>query len=176
MAPMVQGKHLMARAFNMTKAFFRDPAGYLRTMLVDDWSKRTQILLYMESLDSSLRLKENTLLGMTSSVDKGKAPTAFNPQAQDLAHRVERIINGKAMVMNTEALFGIPTTAHILGGACMGADAGEGVIDKKNRVFNYHNMLVCDGSAISSNPGVNPSLTITAIAERAMGMIPEKEL
>jgi len=175
MAPMVQGKNIFVRAGNMIKAFFTDPIGYLRAAFVDDWSKRTQILLFMESIDSSLRLKKNALLGMTSSLDHGKAPTAFNPQAQDLARRVERIVNGKAMVMNTEALFGIPTTAHILGGACMGADAQSGVIDKYNRVFNYDNMLICDGSTISSNPGVNPSLTITALAERAMAGIKSKK-
>lgn len=72
------------------------------------------------------------------------------------------------MVLNTEAFFGIPTTAHILGGAYMGKDSDSGVIDRDNRVFNYQNMYVCDGSMISANPGVNPSLSITAISERAM--------
>ena len=69
---------------------------------------------------------------------------------------------------------GIPSTAHILGGAVMGKDSAEGVIDKNNRVFGYENMLVCDGAMISANPGVNPSLSITAISERAMSLIPEK--
>ena len=76
--------------------------------------------------------------------------------------------------MITETLFGIPLTAHILGGAVMGRDSGEGVIDKNNRVFGYKNMLICDGSMISANPGVNPALTITALAERAMSFIAEK--
>ncbi|HNL28288.1 MAG TPA: GMC family oxidoreductase, partial [bacterium] len=61
---------------------------------------------------------------------------------------------------------------HILGGCVMGRDASEGVIDKDHRVFGYENMYVCDGSAISANPGVNPSLTITALTERAMSKIP----
>jgi len=78
------------------------------------------------------------------------------------------------MVMNTETLFGIPTTAHILGGACMGSGPENGVIDRDNRVFNYKNMLVCDGSMISANPGVNPSLSITAITEYAMAKIGKK--
>lgn len=175
MAPMIQGKHIAIRVFNMGKAFFSDPLHYLRAAFVDDWSKRTQILLYMESLDSSLLLKRNKLLGMSSSLHDGTAPTAFNAQAQELAHRVEKIINGKAMVMNTEALFGIPTTAHILGGACMGQDAQTGVIDKDHKVFNYAHMLICDGSTVSANPGVNPSLTITALTERAMAKIPAKK-
>lgn len=79
-----------------------------------------------------------------------------------------------AFVGFTETLFGIPTTAHILGGAVMGASPEEGVIDKNNRVFGYQNMLICDGAMISANPGVNPSLTITAISERAMAQLPEK--
>ncbi len=72
-------------------------------------------------------------------------------------------------------MLGIPTTAHILGGCVMGVDAGQGVIDKYNRVFGYENLLVVDGSMISANPGVNPSLTITALAERAMHYVPEKK-
>jgi cholesterol oxidase len=74
----------------------------------------------------------------------------------------------------SESLLGIPTTAHILGGAVMGKTIDEGVIDENNHVFNYKNMLVCDGSMISANPGVNPSLTITAITEYAMAQIPAK--
>lgn len=171
MAPMVSGRTFLSRVVKSISAFVKNPLDYLRVLLVDDWSKRTQILLYMESIESSLRLKPNGIGGMKTSIDSGAAPTAFNPKAQEIAGKVEQLINGKAMVMVTESLFGIPTTAHILGGACMGADADSGVIDKDNRVFNYENMLICDGSIISANPGVNPSLTITALTERAMGKL-----
>ena len=78
------------------------------------------------------------------------------------------------MMPNNEALFGMSTTAHILGGAVMGRNKSEGVIDKNNRVFGYENLYVCDGSMISANRGVNPSLSITAITERAMSKIPDK--
>jgi len=78
------------------------------------------------------------------------------------------------MVLLSETLLGIPTTAHILGGAVMGRDRTEGVIDSDNRVFGYQNLCVCDGSVVSANPGVNPSLTIAAIAERAMSRVPAK--
>ena len=81
------------------------------------------------------------------------------------------MLNGKAMAFGLTPLAGIPGTAHILGGAVMGASAETGVIDRDNRVFGYENMLVCDGSMVSANPGVNPALSITAIAERAMGKI-----
>ncbi len=74
----------------------------------------------------------------------------------------------------TESLFGIPLTAHILGGAVMGENEDEGVIDRDNRVFGYKNMYICDASMISANPGVNPALTITALSERAMSRIISK--
>ena len=84
-------------------------------------------------------------------------------------------MNGKATSFALEAIAGIPSTAHILGGAVMGPDATKGVINKNNEVFGYKNMLVADGSMISANPGVNPALSITAIAERAMDLIKYKE-
>jgi cholesterol oxidase len=69
----------------------------------------------------------------------------------------------------------MPITAHILGGAVIGADSERGVVDSDQRVFGYDRLLVCDGSVVPANPGVNPSLTITALAEHAMGAVPEKE-
>lgn len=172
MAPMVKGSSWPMRLVNMVVQPLKQPWTYLRTFFVNDWSRRTHILLYMEAIDSTLRLKRGPLGGTGTALESGPAPTAFNPQAQDIAHRVERIVNGKAMVLMQETLLGIPTTAHILGGACMGSDASSGVIDRDNRVFGYADLWVCDGSAISANPGVNPSLTITAIAERAMAQVP----
>ena len=175
MAPMVHGKSIFTRFFRMLKDMVLHPVDNFKVFFVDNWSKRTHILLYMESIESTLRLKRSSSGFMTTSVEAGKAPTAFNPKAREIAKKMEKIVNGKAMVMSTETLLGIPTTAHILGGACMGKDDTSGVIDSKNRVFNYENMLICDGSALSANPGVNPSLSITAIAERAMSFIPSKQ-
>jgi cholesterol oxidase len=74
-----------------------------------------------------------------------------------------------------EATANIPMTAHILGGAVVGHDAGDGVIDEGHLAFGYKNLMICDGSAVPANPGVNPSLTITAMAERAMSLVPAKE-
>ena len=176
MAPMVQGPNIVNRFYKMCKEFVLHPIDYLKTYFIDDWSKRSHILLYMESKDSSLSFKRTGFGRLKTKLESGNAPTAFNAIAQELAHKVEKIINGKAMVTHTETLLGIPTTAHILGGACMGKDASEGVIDKNNHVFNYTNMLICDGSMVSANPGVNPSLSITAIAERAMSKIPNKNM
>lgn len=74
--------------------------------------------------------------------------------------------------MVTEALANIPTTAHILGGAVIGVDADHGVVDHEGRAFGYRNLIVCDGSILPANPGVNPSLTITALAEQLMSGVP----
>ena len=84
-------------------------------------------------------------------------------------------VDGAPFVSVSEAILGTPLTAHILGGCVIGKDASSGVIDSDHRVFGYLNLYVCDGSAISANPGVNPALTITAMSERAMSKIPKKE-
>jgi len=95
--------------------------------------------------------------------------------AKELAEATSRVLDGTPFVMATEALTGTPTTAHILGGCVIGKDPDRGVIDRDQKVFGYENLYVCDGSAISSNPGVNPALTISAMTERVMSKIPGKK-
>jgi len=82
---------------------------------------------------------------------------------------------GAAQSALTESIRNTPTTAHILGGAVVGPDPERGVVDGANRAYGYENLLVCDGAAIPANPGVNPSLTITAKAEHAMSLVPPKD-
>lgn len=94
--------------------------------------------------------------------------------AHELAQRFAEKTQGSVHALASEALTGLASTAHILGGACMGDSPATGVIDSQNRVFGYDNMYVCDGSMISANIGVNPSLTIMALTERAMAFIPKK--
>ena len=132
------------------------------------------VLLFMQSVDSTLRLRRNWLGSMFTGVSSGTKPTSDIPESTELTKKYSKIIDGKATSFALESLAGIPTTAHILGGAVMGKDETEGVINAKNEVFGYKNMYVIDGSMISSNPGVNPSLSITAISERAMTFIPRK--
>ena len=152
---------------------FEDPIKWLKVFFVDDFAKRTSILLFMQHLDSTLKFREGWFGLMKSQVDTGKAPTAFIERANQAAKLYAKIINGKSQVIVTESITGIPSTAHILGGASMGANVKEGVIDKNNRVFGYKKMDVWDGAMISANPGVNPSLSITAISERGMSLVPE---
>jgi cholesterol oxidase len=173
LSPLVSGSNTFSRMAKILWDLLRYPLQNLKTFFVDDWAKRTQILLFMRTIDSTLRFSKG-LFGMRSSLETGSAPSAFIAEAKPLAERYAQIVNGKPTAMITETLFGIQTTAHIFGGAVMGKDRQEGVIDKDNRVFGYENMYVCDGAMISANPGVNPSLTILALAERAMSKFPPK--
>jgi cholesterol oxidase len=152
----------------------RHPVNFLRAYFVRDWARSTMILLYMRTIDSHLRLRRTRLGRLTTALGEGPAPTSSIPEATDLAERVSEKIDGFAGSMVTEMILGTPTTAHILGGCCMGDSRDSGVIDHQHRVFGYDGLYVVDGSAISTNPGVNPSLTITALAERAMSFIPTR--
>lgn len=175
MAPMLSGKNFFHRLGLLFWDFFRHPRSNARAYFVRNWAERAQILLFMQTLDSSLRLKKGPL-GLKTTMEEGETPSAFIPEAQELARKYARLIQGKPLVLPTESLFGIPTTAHILGGACMGSDDAEGVINTRHEIFNYPGLFIIDGSAISANPGVNPSLSISALAERAMDQIPQKDV
>ena len=174
MFPMLDGKNWIIRLAKVVAEIIRHPVKWGKLYFVPDWAKQTQILLFMQTIDSTLRFDKG-LFRMKSRVSKGKAPTAFIPEARKTAKGFAKIVGGTPAALLSETLFGIPTTAHILGGAVMGKDSSEGVIDKDNHVFGYENMFVCDGAMISANPGVNPSLTITAITERAMSKIEDKK-
>lgn len=151
----------------------RHPVRTLRVMSVGDWAKRTMILLYMRTADGTLAFKRS-VLGMKTTLDEGEAPQAQIPEASELAHVIAERSGGVPMGGVPETLFNIPITAHILGGCPMGEDAEHGVIDARHHLFGYEGLYVIDGAAISANPGVNPSLTITALAERAMSFIAPK--
>ena len=104
----------------------------------------------------------------------GKRVPPFIEPANRFAEKMAQRFQGKPLTALTEIFFNVPTTAHILGGSIMGKSSSEGVIDSQNRVFHYKNMYICDGSMIGANLGVNPSLTITALSERAMSHVPSK--
>lgn len=170
--PLSEGSNLWQRGWDMASDFFRAPVRYLRAFFVADWARNTPTLLFMQHLDSTLRLRLNGIGRVNTARATGKLPTPFIPEAASLAKKYADIINGVPRAFFLEPLAGISSTAHILGGAVMGDSPETGVIDASNRVFGYRNMYICDGSMISANPGVNPSLTITAISERAMSLIP----
>jgi cholesterol oxidase len=171
--PLVHGRYAIWRILKLVGLLFSSPIGYLRVYFSKNFAKQSVILLFMQHLDSTINFKKG-IFNLKSKMTEGPAPTAFMPISKKLADKTAEIIKGKSMVLITEALTGIPTTAHILGGAVIGESPETGVIDIKQKVFGYQNMYVCDGSAISANPGVNPALTITAMTERAMSFIPKK--
>ncbi len=173
--PMVKGRNVLSRLARLFFKILSEPRRIFKAIAMKNFASKTTTLLFMQSLDSTLRIKRGRFTRMKTLKENGPAPSAFIPEAWDLAKRYERIVDGTSFVNFADVLLGNPTTAHILGGAVMGSNADEGVIDKDNRVFGYQNMLVCDGSMISANPGVNPALSITAISELAMSKIPEKK-
>jgi cholesterol oxidase len=179
--PHAPGKNALVRVAGVIARLAKNARAWAKGYTTDEYSQRTAILLYMRTLEGSLkfRLGRSALTGfrrgLVSELDPGsEAPQAFIPEATDLAERFARHVKGVTGTLFAETLIGSPTTAHILGGACMGASAADGVIDARHRVFGYDGLFVIDGSAVSANPGVNPSLTITALAERAMSFIAAK--
>jgi len=177
LGPHAPGATVGARVRELARRLAAAPLRHLQTFATPDFARASQVLLFMQTLDGTLRLRLGRDLasgfrrGLTTDLDRGAPPAASIPEATQLADLFAAELGGVPMSMVSELLFGAPTTAHILGGACMGKDAGEGVIDKDHRVFGYDDLYVVDGSAVSANPGVNPSLTITALAERAMSKI-----
>jgi cholesterol oxidase len=154
------------------RALFRWPFTYLRLMSVRGWSQRTIIALVMQSHDNSLTVRYRK--GRLRAVLGHGAPNPTSiPEGQQAVRLLAEEIHGVPGGSVTE-LFDIPMTAHILGGAVIGETPETGVIDKYHRVFGHKNLHVVDGAAVSANLGVNPSLTITAQAERALSFWPRK--
>src|SRR5579864_9366 len=108
-------------------------------------------------------------------VSRGNKVPTYIPKANEFARKVAQIAGGTAMSTIPEILFDVPGTAHCIGGCVIAASPDRGVVDDHHRVFGYRNMYICDGSVLGANLGVNPSLTITALAERAMSLIPNSE-
>lgn len=174
MAPLAQGASLGARALDILRTFLRRPLRWFRVYTAWDWARHTVILLFMKSHTETLTLKLGRGGRLRSESDEGPGPTADMPEATELGQRMSEKLDGELGALVTQSLLGKPTTAHILGGCAMGPDAAHGVIDSSHRLFGHPEIMVVDGSAVSANPGVNPSLTITALAERAMGLVPDR--
>jgi cholesterol oxidase len=155
----------------------RHPVQWLKTLWPIGWSRRTVILLVMQGLDNAIALRARKRwlsrgYRLTTEQNRDKPNPTYIDDANRAAQWLARHTGGIAQSNVLEALVNIPTTAHVLGGAVIGADSASGVVDQYLRVFGYQNLLVCDGAAMPANPGVNPALTITALAEYAMAQIP----
>lgn len=179
--PHSPGSTSITRMIGAVRGLLKNPLLWARSLSVRDFAKSSMVLLYMRTLEGTLsvRLGRNAWTGfrqglVTKLDDPKSAPSAFMPEATALAESFAKKVKGVTMSLLTETMLGVPSTAHILGGCCMAKDASGGVIDAQHRVFGYDGLYVVDGSAMSANPGVNPSLTITAMAERAMSLIPAR--
>jgi cholesterol oxidase len=156
----------------------RHPLTFLRTLWPVGWSRRTVLFLVMQSLDNAISFRAKRGLFGGVSLTTEQDPEKPNPTFIEIGNRAAEWLaqktGGYAQSMVLEAWANIPTTAHILGGAVIGRDAASGVVDQRNQLFGYRNFLVCDGSTVPANPGVNPSLTITAMTEHAMSQVAAK--
>jgi cholesterol oxidase len=166
------------RPFYFLAGLLRHPLQAVRALSPSKWSRRSVILLVMQTVDNAIKLRPKRLrwpgggVGLTTEQDPQKPIPHTLPIAYQAAKWVAQRLDGTPQAMSTEAIFAIPTTAHILGGAVIGTGRHAGVVDARHRVFGYENLLVCDGAAVPANVGANPSLTITALAERALSHVP----
>ncbi|SCK16116.1 cholesterol oxidase [Streptomyces sp. WMMB 714] len=155
----------------------RHPSLFLRSLSGRKWSERVIIALVMQTHDNSLTtFRKQKGLGkglLTARQGHGAPNPAHIPEGSEAARLLAEEINGFAGA-NLGEVMGTPLTAHFLGGCPIGTDADTGVIDPYHRLYGHPGISVVDGSAVSANLGVNPSLTITAQAERAMSLWPNK--
>jgi cholesterol oxidase len=182
-APLISDvTSIPARIFRSLTWIFSNPVDYLRATIFPGWAHNTTILLVMQNVDNYMKFRIGrgpfTLfrLGLVAERETDREINARVDAGHDVTRDFARKINGVPLGSVTENVFNLPTTAHILGGAPIGKSAGEGVVDENFAVHNYEGMYIIDGSIMPANPGVNPSLTITALAEYAMSKMKAKEV
>jgi len=181
-AALTDGGGRLPRALRWIGRELRHPVRNLRLRAPSGWARQTIILLVMQTIENGFRLRLRRpwpwplghVLGAAVEAGGGKAPT-WIPPGNDFGRRLALRIGGVAGNVVSEVTLNIPITAHILGGCSFGPTPEEGVIDGQNRVRGYRGLYVCDGSQIPENLGVNPSLSITAFAERAMSFFPPRK-
>jgi cholesterol oxidase len=178
--PVVSGRTLAGRALRSARVLLLRPRDFAHTHLSRGWAERTTILLAMQSVDNRLRMRLGRSMhtgwrrGLVSDRNVEHAISTRIPVAHEVTEEFARQTDGVALGSVFEGLLDVPMTAHVLGGCSYGVSAEEGVIDATNHVHGYPGLMVVDGSTMPGNPGVNPSLTITAMAEYVMSQIPER--
>jgi cholesterol oxidase len=156
------------------------PIDFAKAMFLPGWAHNTTILLVMQHADNRMRFRSGRSLftffrtGLVAEEEPGYEIQARVAGSHELTREFARRTNAIALGSLGENLLGLPTTAHILGGAPIGKDAAEGLVDENFQIHNYPGLYIIDGSIVPANPGVNPSLTITALAEYAMSKIDKK--
>jgi cholesterol oxidase len=177
---LTDGGDGVPRAMRWIAVCLRHPVDFLHSLWPFGWARKSLILLVMQTVPGHLRMKLKRRwwwpFSRTITTDaEGSEVPRYIPAANQAARSIASKVDGIAVSSVTEVLLDVPTTAHILGGCAMGATVESGVIDIQNRVHGYPGLYVVDGTMIGGNLGVNPSLTITALAERAMSFIPARD-
>ena len=179
--PLVADSRPWMRTLKFIAYVAMRPLVVVRMVFNPRWAQTSIIFLVMQDLDNRVHLRLGrsfrTLFrrGLDSVAAPDAAPVPSEiPKGNEVAFRFAKAVGGVAQCAVTQVTVNIPVTAHILGGCAIGRTRAEGVIDSRHRVFGYEGLYVCDGSAIPANLGVNPSLTICALTERAMAFIPNK--
>jgi cholesterol oxidase len=156
------------------------PLDFAKAFFLPGWAHNVTILIMMQHADNRMRFRMGRSIytlfrrKLVAESEPGFEVHAQVEGSHALARDFAKRINGIALGTISENLLGLPFTAHILGGAPLGSDVSAGVVDDNFQVHNYPGMYIIDGSIMPANPGVNPSLTITALAEYAMSKIPAK--
>lgn len=177
--PLTEDGTAVTRPLKMLLGIFRRFGRFIRLMFVRDWARNSLILLVMQTIDRRIRLRlgrsifSGFQLSLQGSATDKPIPS-YLPVAQTASRILAEEIHGEPQNIISEVLLATPATAHILGGCCLGNSREDGVIDIHHEVFGYPGLYVCDGSALPVNLGVNPSLSITALAERFCAAIPDK--
>lgn len=179
--PLTDGGGRIPRPIRLLGTILRRPLRFLRGLWPFGRAARTGIILAMQATEGHLALEYRRRwwrLGgraLGSRVPAGETPPVSHiPEAQEAARQLAARMGGDAWNLWTDVVLGAPTTAHILGGCRMGRDADAGVVDFQGRAHGYEGLYVVDGSVVPVNLGVNPSLTITALAEHIMDQLPER--
>lgn len=178
-APLISSEDRIPMRLLKSLAFFlRHPMDTLRMYLLPGWARRTTILLVMQTEDNRLKFRSGRGLltgfrrGLVTRPDEAHSLPRHSDQGHTVTRAFAQKIGGFPAGPVNESFLNTPITAHILGGCPMGRDASEGVVGLDCQVHGYPGLYVVDGSIVPANPGVNPSLTITALAEYAMSHIP----
>jgi cholesterol oxidase len=176
-APIIDDANNILMRFAKTLwSIVAHPWDFLYAKFFSRWARVTTILLVMQTEENLTRIRLGRSFftfgrkGLIIQNEKEHSAESL-PLAHEITRALAEKINGIAATSFTDSLFNFPTTAHLMGGVPFGTDASNGVIDLNFQVFNYPGLYVIDGSVMPANPGVNPSLTITALAEYAMSKI-----
>jgi cholesterol oxidase len=166
------------RTWKLIVKTLKNPLLFIKILFDNRWSANTVIFLVMQTVDNAMKIVwRNNFAGGKTVIDNSgqKRIPAYIQVGQDVMYQFAEKVKGTPQNILLEVIFNRPTTAHILGGCPMSASIESGVVDQNLRVHGYPDFYIMDGSVIQGNIGVNPSLTITSVAEYAMEAIPCKE-